>query len=102
LTGDFDGDGKIDLAVYRPDEGKWFIANSGSPTYSVYQFGALTDIPTPADYDGDGRTDIAIFRPSDGNWWINTTTAGLIVQQFGQNGDRPTPNAFGNYSLSKP
>ena len=25
---DFDGDGKTDLAVFRPDEGNWYILNS--------------------------------------------------------------------------
>ena len=83
-------------AVFRASEGKWSIANSGSPTYPVHSFGASADIPTPGDYDGDGKADIAIFRPADGNWWLSSTTAGLIVHQVGQNADKPTPVAFGN------
>lgn len=93
---DYDGDGRTDIAVYRPSTGQWFIANSGTPTFQTIVFGAPTDIPVPGDYDGDGRADIAIFRPSDGNWWLSRTTAGQTTIQFGQNGDRPTPNAFGN------
>ena len=65
VPGDYDGDGKADLAVFRPTTGQWLILQStGGPRSS--QFGdPQLDIPVPADYDGDGKTDLAVFRPVD-------------------------------------
>jgi hypothetical protein len=40
--GDFDGDGKADVAVYRPSSGMWYIAG-GATT----QWGAAGDVPVP-------------------------------------------------------
>ena len=67
---DYDGDGKTDLAVYRPSTGVWFILNSASFTGRDQQWGVLGDIPVPGDYDGDGKTDLAVYRPSTGVWFI--------------------------------
>jgi hypothetical protein len=57
LSGDFDGDGKADIAVFRPSTGAWYILNSRTATPSTYSWGAAGDIPVPGDYDGDGKTD---------------------------------------------
>ena len=59
LSGDFDGDGAPDIAMYQPSTGHWFV--QGQPNR---QLGGPGDIPVPADYNGDGITDIAVFRPS--------------------------------------
>jgi hypothetical protein len=41
--GDFDGDGKTDLAVYR--SGQWWVRKSASGQVTSYRFGVPTDIP---------------------------------------------------------
>ena len=68
---DNDGDGKANLAVYRPGDGNWYVAKAtGVPAqnFDAVPFGLATDILVPGDYDGDGKTDIAVFRPSNGTW----------------------------------
>jgi hypothetical protein len=78
---DFDGDGKRDIAVFRPPSdaipghtGQFFIlkSSSGYTTSMTVNFGTLGDVPVPADYDGDGKTDVAVWRT------------------MGPNGDDPT------------
>jgi hypothetical protein len=41
VVGDYNGDGKDDMAVFRPSDGNWYIAGVGSFLY----YGTLGDIP---------------------------------------------------------
>ncbi|CAN5554604.1 hypothetical protein BH10ACI3_BH10ACI3_00490 [soil metagenome] len=82
---DFDGDGRTDISVFRPDDNSWYVLRSSSNSLSVQQFGSSTDTLAPADYDGDGKTDIAVYR--DGVWYLNESRDGIVVLQFGLPGD---------------
>jgi hypothetical protein len=59
--GDFDGDAKTDLAVWRPSTGVWYIWRSSDLGYSIFGFGLNGDLPVQGDYDSDGKTDAAVF-----------------------------------------
>jgi subtilisin-like proprotein convertase family protein len=86
---DYDGDGRVDVAVYRPVTGEWWVINSSTESGSVVAWGApassgVGDIAVPADYDGDGVTDLAVYRQSTGVWYIrNSTTLATTSIAFG-------------------
>jgi leucyl aminopeptidase len=89
---DFDGDGKSDHSVFRPDLGNWYL-NRSSAGFSAYNFGISTDLITPNDFDGDNKTDLAVFR--NGVWFVlNSANSTVTVANFGTTGDNPVANDF--------
>ncbi len=91
---DFDGDGRTDVSVFRPDTGIWYVLKSSNSSFSGVAFGSNADILAPGDYDGDGKTDYAVFRPAEGVWYMQTKAGFVSARQFGTNGDIPVPADF--------
>ncbi len=77
--GDYDGDAKQDIAVFRRSSGFWYIFESSTNTGRVVQnFGAVNDFQSVGDYDGDGKTDLCVVRFESGQriWYIQNSSNG--------------------------
>ena len=62
-SGDFDGNGTSEIAIFRRGAGLWSVRGLGTTYY-----GREGDVPVNGDYDGDGYADVSVFRPSTGLW----------------------------------
>ena len=101
FQGDFDSDGKTDLAYYDTTTATWYMDDSkqgvmsfklGTPNSVVYQPGVNVSVPAVGVFDPNGPTEAAYFN--NGVWSIISAFSGNITKTFGQAGDIPEP---GNY-----
>lgn len=104
VSGDYDGDGKFDIAVYRfgTSPGNTFIVlQSSNNSVTFTQWGNFnSDYILPGDYDGDGKTDYAAARTgatagSPLVWWIrNSSNNTSRTQQWGISSDLPVQGDY--------
>ncbi len=113
VPGDYDGDGRTDIAVWRRGSGMWYILPSGDE-YSAasalaIQWGIArqNDVPVQADYDGDGATDIAVWRAKTGQWCILRSSDGFSASSpqvlqwgIGRQKDVPVPGDYDGDGLA--
>lgn len=90
VRSDFDGDGRTDISVYRPQTGVWYLSGTTRGVFA-YQWGISVDTPVPADYDKDGTTDVAVYRSGQQSAFYILRSSTLTVSGYawGTNGDMP-------------
>lgn len=87
---DYDGDGRSDISVFRPNTGMWYALQSADGTFTSRGLGAAGNINVQGDYDGDGMTDVGVFDPADGTWRITESSTGITTaQSWGYGTDIP-------------
>ncbi len=96
--GDFDGDGRTDLVVYRPGTASFWLDQSTDGDL-VVPLGQPGDHPTSGDFDGDGRADLVAVRDgvgaAAGSWLIRMSGDGTQRSvSFGLAGDVALPGDY--------
>jgi hypothetical protein len=98
VPGDYDGDGKFDIAVYRfgglSPNNTYIYQSTASGQTLYFQWGNFqSDYVAPGDFDGDGKFDFVAVRTGGAAtspliWYIRRSSDGLLnTTQFGISSD---------------
>lgn len=81
VTGDYDGDGYADLAVYYEPAGTWYIYSPRQDSVLAWNFGwgFVGGEPVACDYDGDGATDLGIYGQASGDWYVCSLSLNAVL-----------------------
>jgi hypothetical protein len=83
VVGDWDGNGKTKVGVYRQSTGYWYLDKNGNGAWdncgtdSCFAWGGdPSDIPVVGDWNGSGTTKIGVYRQATGWWYLDTNGNG--------------------------
>lgn len=96
MMGDYDGDGKADLVVWRQGatagaQSTFWVKRSSDDHIISVDWGTRFDRPFLGDFDGDGKKDFAVARI---NQTTGESTAYILRSSDGQADIRPIPYPF--------
>jgi len=97
VPGDYDGDGRTDVAVYSSGTWSALLSSSNYLAGFMQSQGVSGDVPVAADYDGDGKIDLALYTPTTGTWSVllsGTSYASGFSKVWGAGADRVVPMDF--------
>jgi len=82
-VGDFNADGRSDMAVRNATNGAWRVLVSTGTSFTPVKFGSWATDTTWAnvrggDFDGDGRTDL-VGQRADGAWVVSRSTGTALT-----------------------
>ncbi|MCL2088072.1 MAG: M23 family metallopeptidase [Oscillospiraceae bacterium] len=98
IIGDWNGDGKDDIGVYRPSMAKFFL-RTGTTTQEIY-FGNIGDVPIIGDWNGNGIDKIGVYRPSTAMFYLRIGTTTQEVR-CGDGGDIPIIGDWNGNGIDK-
>src|SRR5207249_5564970 len=78
ITGDFNGDGKTDVAARDNRAGNWWVGINAGASFSFSVWTRWSPNVTwvdvmAADFNGDGKGDIVGRYKQGGQWWVATS-----------------------------
>lgn len=71
VPGDYDGDGRDEIALYNRNDFTWYWRHAQDGLLSSAKFGTKTGIPVPWDYNHDGRLELAYWEPGEDNIYVS-------------------------------
>ncbi|WP_229068664.1 hypothetical protein [Actinoplanes sp. DH11] len=90
-AGDFDGDGRAEIALYRTGNGLWNIKSvaTGDQIVGSHAYGGdPSDVPVSGDFNGDGVNEIGVYRKAVGQWHVKNVRNGQqLLAQHSYGGD---------------